>query len=128
MSELKPCPFCGGEANTTETARSGKRWGVACSCGAAIRFFDSEAEATSAWNKRVGMSYEDAAIMLDELGVSERTCRMEYQRGSDNPRRGWWLCDSCDGLTDSVGSGWNGEKQRMNPPLYCSRCGRRVVE
>lgn len=113
--ELKPCPCCGGEANLrfygdphcTVIAIVCDE----CRLGTRVVALDDYLSAVNAWNAR-----------------AERTCRMEYQRGSDNPRRGWWLCDSCDGLTDSVGSGWNGEKQRMNPPLYCSRCGRRVVE
>lgn len=89
MSDLKPCPSCGGEAHTTETARSGDRWGVTCSCGLAIRFFKTEAEAIEAWNKRVDMSYENELamlnelIMLGELGIGDIT-ETEIKHGRYN--------------------------------------------
>ena len=72
-----------------------------------------------------------AEINRQERRIRElegRTCRMEYQTGSDNPMRGWWLCDKCGGLSDSVGGGWDGKKQRMRPPAYCARCGAKVVD
>ena len=37
-------------------------------------FYATEAEAIEAWNTRAPMSYEDLKILLDEFGVSERTC------------------------------------------------------
>ena len=113
---LKPCPFCGGEAHI-------KKFVSACSVVYTVGCSDSECmgfetllckptpeEAVAAWNRR-----------------AERTCRMEYQTGPDNPKRGWFKCSECGGLGDSVGAGWNGNKNRVNAPRFCPRCGARVV-
>lgn len=144
MSEeltLLPCPFCGGEAELHPTYFLAKQeisgWFVWCgNDGCAVKpmtpDYETYIEAIAVWNSRTAPKLPPGIAIVDADGevvdCAERTCRMEYQTGSDNPRRGWWLCDSCDGLTDSVGSGWNGEKQRMNPPSYCARCGAKVVE
>ena len=56
MAELKPCPFCGGEAdcNNAGFLKNGKpMWATECvSCGVATGFFFFEEEAIEAWNKR----------------------------------------------------------------------------
>ena len=58
--ELKPCPFCGGEAKSTEEInKEYLRFSITCSCGASMSF-DSDVEWTesnismtvSKWNKR----------------------------------------------------------------------------
>ena len=48
QQELKPCPFCGGEAE----ARYGQAWCIRCQ--AVTDAFGSTAEAISAWNERAG--------------------------------------------------------------------------
>lgn len=55
---LKPCPFCGGEAQFTHLP-SGclGRYGVSCStggCQAAMFSRDTKEEAAEKWNRRVG--------------------------------------------------------------------------
>lgn len=56
MAELKPCPFCGGEAdcNNSGFMKAGKHmWAVEClKCGMVTTFADTEKEAIEAWNKR----------------------------------------------------------------------------
>ena len=61
QTELKPCPFCGGEAKTNETAGIPKEnmngWGwIGCQkCRVFIDFIDNEIgkeQATAAWNRR----------------------------------------------------------------------------
>lgn len=50
--ELKPCPFCGGEAdlfNGIDGAWS--TWIIECDCGIEMRFLSKE-EAIEAWNTR----------------------------------------------------------------------------
>jgi len=52
MTELKPCPFCGGnsEVHVTEA----EYWYVIClECGTISGIYSSEDEAMKAWNRRV---------------------------------------------------------------------------
>lgn len=52
MTELKPCPFCGGKAYVQEHL-SGLYRSVICKvCCAATRMFQKEKEAIEAWNRR----------------------------------------------------------------------------
>lgn len=54
MSELKPCPFCGGVKLRTESPM-GKVTMICChDCGATVSFYGSESfpEAIKAWNMR----------------------------------------------------------------------------
>ena len=53
MTELKHCPFCGGEASTYVAYDDG--YYVCCDeCGCGLPVFNTEQEAIEAWNKRVG--------------------------------------------------------------------------
>lgn len=56
---IKPCPFCGGEAKLVDYGISGKYKVVQClECGARTRLFDPEifrgGNAVEAWNRRTG--------------------------------------------------------------------------
>ena len=55
MAELKPCPFCGGEAEIYDGIIFGSRQYeprcVKCEC--AIGLYDTEEQAAVAWNRRV---------------------------------------------------------------------------
>ena len=67
MSVLKPCPFCGGKADIN---RCGNRWQAWCRHCATIQmgeFYDTEADAIAAWNRRV-----DAR----QLALKTRVCPM----------------------------------------------------
>lgn len=50
MIELKPCPFCGGNAYIG----NGRTWVRCVECGAETGCYDTEEEAIEAWNRRVG--------------------------------------------------------------------------
>ena len=100
MRELKPCPFCGGEASIFGD-ESTDTWNVFCGnglCpaepGTAICF--SEREAIEAWNTR-----------------AERTCH-----NADDRKVFWFICSECGGtrkLAHMVGN-------------YCPYCGAKVVK
>ena len=58
--KLKPCPFCGGEAEVLDLSYpinmppwEVRGYGVVCPCGASVRMFDKKTEAAKAWNRRV---------------------------------------------------------------------------
>lgn len=51
MIELKPCPFCGGEARRFESKTFGH--GISCKkCGIKTDYWASKGAATKAWNRR----------------------------------------------------------------------------
>lgn len=66
MSELKPCPFCGGEARLTSFDDGPvKRWFIQCKkhieCGGRMIAKPTETEAIVAWNRRASDN-KDAEI------------------------------------------------------------------
>lgn len=98
MEELKPCPFCGGEAHTRqEVLLDGTHIGhvVYCAtCKISVREYRMK-QAIEAWNTR-----------------AERTCKYVW----DEKRRVWY-CSECGGLepcSDIVN--------------YCIYCGAKVVD
>lgn len=112
MSELLPCPFCGGEAepfNPFDNADG--TWCVLCSeCASATGFEQTEAEAIAAWNTRVDYhGYEQAAIEAWESikawnSRAERTCKNENG-----------YCTKCGALM-------------YDAPNYCPNCEARRVD
>lgn len=53
MTELKPCPFCGGEAAERYECLNGVF--VQCNkCGVSTHVFSSQDDAIGTWNRRVG--------------------------------------------------------------------------
>lgn len=106
MDELRPCPFCGGEATLSEDDGG---YLVDCGvCGAAVGYFgrglpDARGAAVAAWNRR-----------------AERTCG-EW-RGDPRPDAVGWAaeheddelwCEHCDVELDED---WT----------YCPHCGARI--
>lgn len=56
MDELKPCPFCGGEAETGKTVfglRAGLIFVFCKKCYASSLDYKTEKEAIKVWNRRV---------------------------------------------------------------------------
>ena len=106
MSELLPCPFCGGEAEmlTAESMNGGYLFGIMCNdCRSRGDVYDTEAEAVEAWNTR-----------------AERTCH------DVKPNLSYFLCDSCDmggGTELWIKDGF----YRDVKPSYCPNCGAKVV-
>lgn len=114
MAELLPCPFCGGEAGLYTWHKS---W-VSHDCNVIggciyVREYDTEAEAIDAWNTRYhcGLDDEDYSILLDELGLSERTCHLVEDDGL-------FHCSNCGGVAS---------KQSWAYWKFCPNCGAKVV-
>ena len=109
MSELLPCPFCGGEAETltAESMHGGYLFGIMCNdCRSRGDVYDTEAEAIAAWNSR-----------------AERTCRIEERNGD-------WYCDACGEMvgTCDTASELHIDGNAVELWRYCPNCGARVVE
>lgn len=107
MSEdLKPCPFCGGEAEVHpssdwNTRFSGKTFFVWCDkCETRGDYYNSEAEAVAAWNAR-----------------AERTCEMTRVKQFPGTDCNFvcWICSVCGRTNDE------------HAPNYCPNCGARVI-
>lgn len=106
MDELKPCPFCGGEAECTKwwsATMSGKYATVCKKCSCGTDYYYTEAEAIEAWNTR-----------------AERTCRNARTYGYGFR----FECCEC-GYTTIV---HNCTVRLDELPKYCPNCGARVVE
>lgn len=80
MIELKPCPFCGGEAEITKWYEG---YFVECReqhCGGTIGAYKTEAEAIEAWNTRAkGCSADRTCGSDQECG---RYCEITTKRGA----------------------------------------------
>lgn len=96
---------------------------LSCECGAFLGFEQTEAEAIAAWNTRAKISYEDALILLDELGLSERTCKFVRSRGSDYPP----VCSACGYELGIYDCAWYEDGTYGYERNYCPNCGAKVV-
>lgn len=115
MSELLPCPFCGGEAEINGANKYG--WSVWCKkCHSNNNWgHATEQGAIDAWNTRAGC--KNCAALNRAAGLwakadkrardLERTCRNVDEDGD-------FECSEC-------GFCW------VFHPHYCPNCGRRVV-
>ncbi len=116
MSELKPCPFCGGEAHIQHQYHKVgfdvlDWYGVYCVnpfCGHMCGH-DTEAEAIAAWNTR-----------------AERTCE------DANTRFNAWTCSECKCtlllMFDDYGEPTLNVDGVASVPNYCPNCGAKVVK
>ena len=99
MNDLKPCPFCGGEAEYGLTMAGEEAY---CKkCHAAMPRLTTKAEAIAAWNSR-----------------AERTCKQEERGwGTEGDHARVWLTCGHDCMVPTV----------QDLPNYCPICGARTV-
>lgn len=130
MTDLKPCPFCGGKAQFARGFDHGEigaiRWVSCTRCGAMTlsKLYKTEEEAAVAWNTR----NEPITIMSPITTVSEgepqtyvplRTCRNTHTNR-------WFACSECGyGFIDMYPCD---ETDINEQPHYCPNCGAKVVE
>lgn len=87
--------------------------------------FRTEAEAIAAWNTRAEMSYKDALILLDELGLPERTCEIApLIIDIAETACGGYDCSVCHRRMVTPGIGLAMAAKTFN---YCPSCGAKVV-
>ena len=107
MSELLPCPFCGGEAMVlTDSHVIAVKTSIGCQddeCRGFIGLswlYDTEAEAIAAWNTRCA-----------------GTCGNKHKSITS-----FW-CSECDAATSDGFADVSGKVERFN---FCPNCGRKV--
>lgn len=107
--ELKPCPFCGSDAELVRNS-SGNDF-VRCTnrqCAAKTRLYhENENGACLAWNRR-----------------AERTCRPIGYRLDIDESVIACMCSECGELLVN----FDFEQKPLKPTGYCPNCGARVVE
>lgn len=104
MSELKPCPFCGGEGYVREVtvasflaneSRAGYR--VECLDNACCysRIFVTVEKAIEAWNKRAETHEERAEMNIFDKETRVENCTVQILENTKTGRVsiGWWRND-----------------------------------
>ena len=68
-TELKACPFCGGEAKRMGFKNSSRTWGwVECKgCGAGVVSYNNDRDPVAAWNTRAANSHDRLIEALEGL-------------------------------------------------------------
>lgn len=122
MTDLLPCPFCGGKAYLTASSDG---YGVECRNELCVKTImqehSTEAEAIAAWNTRYhfGLTDEDYNILLDEMGIAkpERIAHWQPTFIDGKPTATCSLCGAVE---------WDYDEDE--PWEYCHGCGAKVVE
>lgn len=118
MTDLLPCPFCGGEANTV--LKGSDDWHIEChDCASRSGIYGIKESAIAAWNTRVDVEHGGIPMTEENMAkhgwVRERTCTVisvNYDELMDEV----YTQFSC-GHEGCGGMSW------FN---YCPTCGARV--
>lgn len=119
MSELKPCPFCGGEAELTGFDAP-EYWVWCPNCKASTDAHTCKGGAIEAWNTRAETAtlYEYGFYLNGKKFVLERTCKQEERGwGTEGDHARVWLTCGHDCMVPTV----------QDLPNYCPNCGAKVV-
>ena len=129
MTELKPCPFCGGEASKRLFYRG--KYRVHCNvCDAhSGDVCNTEAEAVKAWNTRADDRHEAADYwqrMFEQTVLERRTCTNGVKPGVGVMPR--LYCSNCGCYTtlNKPDNATSYSESFMDWPFYCGNCGARV--
>lgn len=110
MQELKPCPFCGGEADVHYFAHDDSECTVMCSnpncrssvsarsCGSMTTAYN---RARKLWNRR-----------------AERTCHVDLTESNEPANINTWECSLCGRSFEEAYGSYE----------YCPHCGARITE
>lgn len=129
--ELKPCPFCGGEAMLFDAV--GEMWACCKTCLASSRMHSDPIKAAAAWNARAAVTDEQFSLAVHdgEAWQPVRECEMlEVQTGDKTDY--WdaveiiWHCQSCHEERAVYGFGEDGGVW-AEKPKFCPNCGAKVV-
>jgi Lar family restriction alleviation protein len=106
MSDLLPCPFCGGVATLFRSYGPMGRYYIECcdngGCHSTTKNCKTAQEAADAWNTR-----------------AERTCHWEWSEFGNEPDT-WegWDCSVCGEMGDEL----------SEIPNFCPSCGAKVID
>lgn len=106
--QLRPCPFCGGEAIMGIACHVHEDYAfrVECrECKIVTPFYDTEAKAIEAWNRRAERTERTAKAIEHDASVTD-TDGYKYHRSE-------YLCGAC-------------KKKVLGGDEYCSHCGCRL--
>lgn len=126
-NELKPCPFCGGEAKTFYCEESGT-FDVQCQQCGAIPFIGSRtsekktmADVIAAWNARAAVTDEQFSLAVHDGRVWQvvRECR-DVGTSSN-----FFRCSSCGCEIMRCVDGW--KPLYMGEVNFCPNCGAKVA-
>ena len=94
--ELKPCPFCGGEAEFLEDEFF-CHYSVACTeCGAGTDAYGVERDAIEAWNGRIKPTFTPDELDAIRRNVCDRQAERELSKIEQS------IIDKCDARLKGV--------------------------
>lgn len=113
MTELKPCPFCGGEAELTGF-NAPEYWVWCPSCKASTDAHTGKENAVAAWNTRAERTCENVNEVRENGKLVKRVARI-------------FKCSACGYGIDDVYMTNERDFMTDDWPRYCSSCGAKVV-
>lgn len=135
--ELKPCPFCGGEAEMREGS-STKPYIRCKRCGCRTGSSRYRGNLAKAWNARADVTDGQFATAVHdgEAWQRVRECHIRYHGGMVSEggmeAEDWYYCDACgEELPKWAQDAWDEyatfDFEGAMPFRHCPECGARVV-